>query len=134
MGVAFDGNFDGLPREIPFNGIRIADDYPFRVVFVPPPYVTRTDGEQLNIAIVSPSAHGGMRARWRVQRERLRVVLLPDGQPYQFSASRRRRDATVPARSFWLREDFTLKSAQVCRRGDGQESLRVNAYDVDRER
>ena len=134
MSVAFDGNFDGLPRESPFNGMCIADDYPFRGVFVPPQYIARTDGEKLYIAVVSPSVHGGTRVRGRVQRERLCVVLLPDGQPDQFSASRHRRDAVYPASFFWFREDVTLKSAPACRRGDGQESLRVNAYDVDGER
>jgi hypothetical protein len=85
LSVAVDGNFDGLPRESPFNGMCIADDYPFRGVFVPPQYIARTDGEKLYIAVVSPSVHGGTRVRGRVQRERLCVVLLPDGQPDQFS-------------------------------------------------
>ena len=62
-----------------------------------------------------------------VQRELLCVAILPEF-PDHLPASRYKREACCPVRFFWLQPDFSLKPAPVVRRGNKQESLRVNAY------
>ena len=53
--------------------------------------------------------------------------MLPEF-PDHLPASRYKRTASCPVRFFWLHSDFSLTAALVVRRGNKQESLRVNAY------
>lgn len=127
----FDGNFDALPRESPFGGVNVPSRYPFGSAFVPPQFLTLGDGRKLYLAVVDPSVEGGTKRGNTVFRERLCVAFLPEDEPDVYLASRYHRRAVCPARFFWLREDFSLKAAPACRRADGQESLRMNAYSAE---
>ena len=118
----FDADFARLPRTNPVDAR-----------FFPPAYVTCENGVRLYVAEVRPGVVGGARRNGNdVPPQTLLVQLLENDALDKYPAEKYKNDSVSPAKFFWFDKATRLLSkAEVCWRGDTQNSLRVNSYDAD---
>ena len=115
LASAFDGVFASLPRDRVCGGDYLAV-----------PYLLCNPNCRLYVASVSSSIVGGSLINGMPQRETLCVLLL--GSADKFSASQYVRQTLVPARFFWLTQDYSLRRARLYKRGDSMHNIALAAY------